>query len=87
MSNLLVTTSLTASNETKQKARQVARKLKGIFTLRGRKSLEDVVKRARKLGAERIAFVQEKNGVADKISFYEDGWREEIKIEQLEKNK
>jgi hypothetical protein len=88
---MYLTTSRKPSLTTKRLCRVLARLLpRGTYENRGKKSIEDVVSRAKKLGKSRVLLIYEHKGNPDKMTFMEIGkeWNwlsPEIRIEKLGK--
>ena len=88
---MYISTSRKPSLTTKRLCRVLARLLpRGIYENRGKKNIEDVASRAKKLGKSRVLLIYEHKGNPQKMTFMgvgkEWGWLSpEIKIEKLGK--
>ncbi len=70
---MYITTSRKPSNSTKILASNISSFLNSKYEPRGKKSIEEVIDRARKLGFRRIMVVSEQKGNPNKLAFIDAG--------------
>lgn len=73
---MYITTSRKPSDATRVLARNISSFLNGTYENRGKKSIEDIVSRARSLGFRRIIVINETKGNPNKLAFIkiDDNW-------------